>query len=240
MLVAAVAVPNAARSQTPTERAVRAVVDSFFDAIRQEKWESAAGFVEIARFETYFKQVVGNARSALPQPDMTAEQLMAQDSTMPRAVAEWQVAQWKKYGGTRPAFGDMSHEFAGVHSQQDLFALKLPEAVARWLEAQDERTQMRNSWRLMGCPLADLPSFPGAKRFVLAVAIANDSAAYVVHSDDRFAGAPQDMSFYSDTERLMRLHRSGGAWRIELRPDLLRPMNMGFSMGECPKPKKKP
>ena len=221
--------------QTPNERAVRAVVDSFFAAIKRERWDSAAAVLDLTGFETYFKQQVSNARSALPQREMTVEDMMANDSTMPRAVAEWQLAQMNKYRGMQ-AFGDMSYEFAGVHTQHELFALTVPDAASRWLEAQDERTQMREALRRSGCsPTIIPPEFPAAKRSVLAVALGDDSTAYVVHSDDRF-GATQ---LGAESERVMVVRRRGGRWRIETRRDLLRPGNVGFGMSQCPELRKK-
>ena len=230
---ASVAMP--VQSQTPTEGAVRAVVDSFFDAVAREKWDSAARFIDLARFEPHFKQIVGNARAALPSPELTVEQIMSRDSTMPRAAAEYELAQMKKYTARRAGFGDMSNEFAGVHSQQELFALKPAEALARWLEAKDERTQMRDAWRQMGCSLADLPAFPSVKRSVLGVAVVNDSVGYVIHTDDRFGGIAE--SIYGG-ERLFPVHRMKVGWRIDPREDLLRPLNMSFALQECPKVKK--
>jgi hypothetical protein len=141
----------------------------------------------------------------------------------------------KKYSAMRK-FGDMSFEFAGVHTQHELFALTVPEAAARWLEAQDERTQMREAFRLSGCePTALPPDYPAAKRSVLAVAIGNDSTAYVIHTDDRF---PDD-HFGFERERVMVLHRRAGQWRIDAQMNLLRPGNMSFGMSECPKGRKK-
>ena len=173
-------------AQSANERAVRAVVDSFFAAITRERWDSAAALLDLTRFEPYFKERVRSARSALPQREMTVEDMMADDSTMPRAVAEWQIAQMNKFRGMQN-FGDMSYEFAGVHTQHELFALTVPEAAARWLEAQDERTQMREARRRSGCPLTiGVPEFPEIKHNVLAVALGDDSTAYVVHTDDRF------------------------------------------------------
>src|SRR4051812_14317140 len=104
VLAACVGLPRASSGQTPAERSVRAVVDSFFAAVSAEKWESAATFLDLARFDSYFNQVVSNARTALPPPQMTVETMMASDSTMPRAVAEWEMERMKKY--TAPAFGD--------------------------------------------------------------------------------------------------------------------------------------
>ena len=234
-LVAALGIARTSEGQSPNERAVRAVVDSFFAAIKREKWDSAAALLDLRGFEPYFKERVSSARSALPQREMTVEDMMANDSTMPRAVAEWEIARMNKYRGMQ-AFGDMSHEFAGVYTQHELFALSVPEAASRWLEAQDERTQMREAFRRSGCsPTIIPPEFPAAKRSVLAVALSDDSTAYVVHSDDRF-GPTQ---FGAESERVMVVRRRGGRWRIETRQDLLRPGNMGFGMSECPERRKK-
>ena len=233
VLASSLAHPRAAVGQTSTERAVRAVVDSFFAAVMREKWDSAASFVDLTRFERHFKQVVGNARTALPSPPMTVESMMAADTTMPRAVAEWEVERMKRY--KMPAFGDMSHEFAGVRTQRDLFALTVPEAAARWLEAKDERTAMREAFRRSGCALDQLPTLPAVNRSVLAVAVANDSTVYVIHTDDRFH--TDDLNG-PKAERVMSVRRLNGRWRIEARDDLLRPFNMGYSYGmSCPKPK---
>ena len=130
----------------------------------------------------------------------------------------------------------MSYDFAGVHSQQELFALKPAEALARWLEAKDERTQMRDAWRQMGCSLADLPAFPSVKRSVLGVAVVNDSMGYVIHTDDRFGGVAESSIYGS--ERLFPVRRTKLGWRIDPREDLLRPMNVSIGMSECPKVKK--
>jgi hypothetical protein len=234
LLAARVAAPGASYGQTPNERSVRAVVDSFFAAVSAEKWDSAATFLDLSRFEPYFTQVVSNARTALPPPPITVEALMASDSTMPRAVAEWQIDRMKNY--PMPQFGDMSHEFAGVRTQRDLFALTVPQAAARWLEAKDERTSMRESFRRSGCALSELPAFPPSKHTVIGVAVIDDSTVYAIQRDDRFRGedlnAPQ-------SERVIPVHRTRGRWLIEPRGDLLRPFNGGIWYGvSCPKNKR--
>ena len=235
-MIAAVLVFAGSRgaAQTTGVKGARATVDSFFAAVTRGKWDSAAAMLDLARFETFFKGVVGNARSAIPQRPMTVEDLMATDSTMPRAVAEWQISQMKK-GGSGDQFTYLSSEFAGITTPRDLFALTVPAAASRWLEAQDERTLMRDAWRKQGCPLSELPSFPPTKRTLLATAAADDSTVYVVHSDDRFGSVdPENLPF---GERVMRLHLVNGRWRIEPREDLLRPFGMGFAgFGfDCPK-----
>jgi hypothetical protein len=235
-LGASVFVPQRLFGQSAGERAVRAVVDSFFAAVAREKWDSAAAMIDLTRFEPYFREQVSNARGALPQHGMTVEDMMADDSTMPRAVAEWEVARMKKFRAMQQ-FGDVSYEFAGVRTQHDLFALTVPEAASRWIEAQDERTQLREALRRMGCSLASIPmEIPGAKRSVLAIALGNDSTAYAIHTDDRFSGNQLGL----ESERVMVLHRRNGRWRIEPKRDLLHPGNQGVGMGgDCPERRKK-
>jgi len=220
-------------AQTTGAKAARATVDSFFAAVEREEWDSAAAMLDLARFEPFLKSAVANARSAIPQRPMTVEDLMATDSTMPRAVAEWQISQMRKGAVEDQSY--LSWQFAGITTPRDLFALTIPAAAARWLEAQDERMKMRDAWRKQGCPLSELPAFPPAKRLVLATAASDDSTVYVVHNDDRFGSiGPDNLTF---GERVMRLHLVNGRWRIEPREDLLRPFGMGFAgfAFDCPK-----
>jgi hypothetical protein len=85
------------RAQARDERAVRAVVDAFFAAVEREQWDSAVTFIDLPRLEPALKQRISWARGTLPAPPMTAEQLMATDSTMPRAVAEWEAMRSNKF-----------------------------------------------------------------------------------------------------------------------------------------------
>jgi hypothetical protein len=130
-------------------------------------------------------------------------------------------------------FGDYSYEFAGITTQHALLTMTVPDAAARWLAAQDRRTQIREVWRRQGCSLASLPPMFGTeKHTVLGIAIPDDSIAYVVHKDDLFRGSPADLM---GSERVLVVHRSGGAWRIMPRRDLLREPNVSFGFGGCPK-----
>lgn len=115
-------------AQTRDERAVRTAVEAFFAAIEREQWDSAATFIDLPRFEPILRQQIAWARSALPQPPATAEQFMADDSTMPRAVADWEAKRSNRYRSQR-AFDDYSSQFAGVSSQHLLFWLS-PLAIA--------------------------------------------------------------------------------------------------------------
>ena len=103
------------------------------DAVR-ERWDSAAALIDLHAFEPSFRQQVSFSRAQLPQPDPTIEELMARDSTMPRAVAEWQIAQMKRARAGRE-FGDYTYEFAGITTQHALLTMTVPAAAARWLAA---------------------------------------------------------------------------------------------------------
>src|SRR4029079_9743443 len=91
--------PISVAAQAGAERSVRASVDTFFALITRQKWDPAASMIDLARFEPFFKGAVRNARSAIPQPPMTVERLMALDSTMPKAVAAWQVGEARRRDG---------------------------------------------------------------------------------------------------------------------------------------------
>ena len=121
--------PRPANAQQAVERSARATVDSFFAFAARERWDSAATMLDLVRFEAFFKGVVRNVRSAIPPRPVTVEDLMAQDSTMPRVVAEWQIARMKS-DGSNPFFY-LSYEFSGVANQHDLFALTISTAAAR-------------------------------------------------------------------------------------------------------------
>lgn len=236
LLCASLVVPMDATlgAQSPAERAVRAIVDSFFTDVAAERWDAAATRLDLQRFEPFFRQALRNARSEMRMPEVTPEQLMAQDSTMPRAVAEWEVARMKSARANRP-FGDYSYEFAGVTTQHELFALTVPDAAAHWLAARDHRTQMRESFRRQGCPLAPLLTvFSTPKRTVLGVVVPDDSTAYVILADDEFPNSPENLI---SNERVLPLRLVGGTWRIQPREDLLFPANVGISV-DCPRAKR--
>lgn len=235
-LITSIVIPRHVHAQSPPERAVRAVVDSFFAFVEREKWDSAAALIDLPRFEPYFKQAVRNARSAVPQREMTVDDMMASDSTMPRAVAEWELERQKRYARAR--FGDISSEFAGITTQQALFALTLSEAAARWLEGQDDRAQLRDAWARAGCSLATLPQVLSmfSTHVVLATARGDDSTAFAVHND---GPSFRDAASMFGTERVMILHRTGGRWRIEPRHDLLH-AGQGVSHGFSGCPTRRP
>lgn len=202
--------PRTIAAQSSAEVQVRAVVDSFFTASGAERWNDAAKLLDMRAFDRILKQAQGNARAILPTPPMTVEMLMAHDSTMPRAVAEWQIARWARYPHDPYEF--LTYQFANVSTPRDLLALTPDEAAARWLEAQDFRYEMRRSWKLAGCSV-DMPAsmIPVPRSAVFAVAVGNDSTAYVIHGGGIFDG---DIASGLIPPLVMVLTRRDSTWRI--------------------------
>jgi hypothetical protein len=221
--------PVDASAQSRNEASVRAVVESFFAAIAHEQWNSAAQLLDLPRFEPILKSAVTSARGALPQPPLTAEALMASDTTMPRAVAEWEAARSNRFR-TQRAFDDYSSQFAGVTSQHMLFSLTVADAAARWIAARDRRVQMREQWKRASCSIeAVATATPLTRPIIRAIAFGNDSTAYVIHADEQLRGLG-DMH----DERVAPVHRTPAGWRIEPRDDLITPAHMFFSVDGCP------
>ena len=210
-------------AQRPTEQQIRAVADSFYAAINAERWADAAKLLDMDRFRVVFKQAQDNYRfRPIFAPPVTAEDLMASDSTMPRAVAEWQAASFNKSRSQAGNF--LSYEYANVDSAKQLMALTPEEGASRWLEAKDMRYKMRLAWKQTGCPgPAPLSMAPELREQMIAVAIADDSTAFVVHSsvDQAFTGrqyaqfgrnaAPRFM----DSPKLLTLFKKSGGWKID-------------------------
>jgi hypothetical protein len=219
-----------------TAEGAREVAEQFFRATERQEWALAASLLDLRTFEGFFRQTVDGARVALPQPEQTVESYLANQPAMPRVVAEWFVAESKRY--KRPAFQDFSETFAGVRSFRELAALSTPDAAARWLEATDPRERMR---RLTADSLCREPSVPPdsiqasvdsihamAERMrhrIVGVAQGDDSTAYVLHygggipipQDERHAGPPA----------VMILRAGANGWLIDWRHELF---ESGFVM----------
>jgi hypothetical protein len=201
---------RAAASQSPAEVQVRAVVDSFFAAAAAEKWDAAAGRLDMAAFDKILEQARGNARVNGPTHFLTVEELMARDS-MPRAVAEWQVARFAKFPHDPYVF--LTHEFARVSMPREFLALTPDEAAARWLEARDFRYRTGLAWK-RACA-GDMP--PGwavpERHTILGVAIGNDSTAYVIQTAAAVVNG-YDMLSSNEAPSMMVLARRGSRWTI--------------------------
>lgn len=198
--------------------AVRAVADSFFLATAAQRWPDAVALLDLPTFERQLRQAIKFARTRLPHPEMTVEELMARDSTLPRAVAAWQVEQSRRSEG--PAFGDFSHECAGVTSFRMLQSLTPAQAAARWLEAQDPNVRLRRLMSELRCgsPVPDsvrttaLQTYVGHPLRTIGAVVVDDSTAYVLVVESRARAFAGDFESPHPTVVRMRPGRQG--WRV--------------------------
>jgi hypothetical protein len=242
-LASAVASVRAA-AQDSTARAARAVADAFFRAARERQWVVAAGYLDMAQFERFFRNRVNDARAAVPPPEPTVEEILAREPDMPRAVAEWQAAQSRK-AQAQYRFGDYSFEFARVTSFRDLAALTPLEAAGRWIEAQDPREAFQRMLALSNCDSVLTaeekeqvsPFHPNT----IGALVVGDSIAYVLHTEStRLEVEPADAAatLYHRSPSVMALRRTTAGWRIVPQHDLLRPDGMAYGMSCEPRRKR--
>jgi hypothetical protein len=163
-------------------------VDSFLAAVRRGTVSGCRALAGHEQLPAILRanRVVGTR--VAPEPPMTVESLMAQDSTMTRAVAEWQVSKMRQYADSEP-FAYLSHQFARVRTQRELFALTPDEAAARWIEAQDPRTAMREL-ATVGVQAAHSRRATARARAGIPGIVVADSLAYALFDREFVALAP--------------------------------------------------
>ena len=181
--------------------------------------------VDTVGFAAYVQDQVRNARAAIPMRPPTAEDLMARDSTMPHAVAEWQVEQYRKSMSSSGPFAFIKSEF-GVTTPQQLSELTTMQAVGRWIAARDPRVMQRETARRSGCPVRVIVAISAVNSTILGVAFGDDTTAYAIVGSPGQWKSP--MIIGPASERLLVLHPREGSWRIEPRNGLLKPNNVGF------------
>jgi hypothetical protein len=108
-------------------------------ALNAEDWRGAAALVDPVSLRDF----VNNVRERLA-PDrgpraVTAEEYLASDPQLPRAVAEHYAAQSRRQ--TDPQW-QLPRELPGVESVDALRALAADEVFARWLEGRSGRRQI--------------------------------------------------------------------------------------------------
>lgn len=225
-------VPVRLSAQVPDARSSpRAVADAFFRATGAGRWEDAVALLYLPPFERFFRQRVSSARSTLPAPTVSPEELMARDSTLPRAVAEWQAARFSRSSSTVP-FGDFSREFAGITSFKALQALSPAEAAARWLEAQDPATNIRKAMAELKCspPAVDtLQAFSQFRQHTIGAVVVDDTTAYVLFTDG-IASSPEEV-MYRPTPSTLQLRWQREKWRLV--PNVLQTRGWGFGDVRC-------
>lgn len=122
----------------PTTASPSEVVRELWRRLEAEDYEGAAALHTPA----FAEHSAGDAhRDASPEPrrPRTTEDLLALDPEMPREVAEYEAAQYRKQPAPSAYFGSVF----GVESRVELEALSSGEILARRLQAMDWRTRLR-------------------------------------------------------------------------------------------------
>jgi hypothetical protein len=227
---------SAVRAQADTA-APRAVADSFFRLVADERFLDAARLMDLEAFDAHRRSTLEFARRPMERRQLTAKQLMAMDPKMPRAVAEYQAKR------ANEQVADMSliyrREF-GVSTLDSIATLGADQLAARALAARDMRTMMRESLRSRagGCALSDAEQREILSRMHVHVpriigVVTADTIAYVLY--DRFdvdiadsaadsaarqpeSAVPAPTRFGRDWEVMppgfLPLRLVGGAWRV--------------------------
>jgi hypothetical protein len=176
--------------ETPRLSPPAMVADSFFRATGLERWHDAVKFLDLDAVARFRDEQVRTYRQRPARRLMTADEFLRFDPEMPRAVAEYQAKQ----ANERSADPDViAYQFARVPSIDSLAALSVAEVAARWLEAQGMRWQMHRAFELQrkqGCVIPDsleavMFAHPATVR--IHGAVIEDSTAWVLHDEPRFA-----------------------------------------------------
>jgi hypothetical protein len=222
-----------AQSESPEE-----VVRRFFQSEVEARWLDAAQFLDLDTFESMRKSAVANARHPQRGPALTVDQLMQFDPNMPRAVAEYQLKDMNRDRTNE----FLEREYARINSIDELAALSIREAAARWLEAKDVRWQMSlamkysrsNGRKVPKCPPADSAALMMAKEMarnsaqIVATAYEkSDSIVYVLVRDRyrlrRTSGLDDQAAIREIPPSIVTLVRGSKGWKIYPAYDLPSP-----------------
>jgi hypothetical protein len=236
LFVAALASSNAS-AQTGSKRplsnpdSVRLAADLFFRAVADERWEVAASMVDTVVIRRLVAEQVRNPPERVRR-EMTVDDFLRMDSTKPRVVAEYELKRYREQTAKFDVASALAYEFSGVRSIDDLRALSTLEASARYLQAQDIRTLIREHARRSGCGMNESGHMaPVAFHRIIAVALANDTLAYVLHDDGMLGTRVDQGSPINPT--VMQLRLRAQAWRVYPAPGLLGLTGIGFSSTQC-------
>ena len=160
-----------------------AVADSFFHAWARANWKEAAGLLDLETFGMLRDQEVRSMRATRSRR-LTAEELMKEVPKMPRAVAEYQAAEFNERAITNDW---LSHDYANVPSVDSLAALSVLDAAARWLEARDGAYKFRRALESerTRCSLPDslFKDMWPASRYRVLGTVETDSLAYALYEE---------------------------------------------------------
>ena len=226
--IALTALSSAAAAQSQSA-GPEEVVRRFFETEIERNWLNAAHFLDLNAFDATRRAAIESGRHQQPVRKLTVDQIMQFDPDMPREVAEYQVKEANK----DRTFDLLEREYARVSSVDELAALPIDEAAARWLEAKDLHWQMTlamkyarsHGRRVPPCAPPDSATRLLAKEVrpnpaqVIAVAYdKTDSLAYVLVRDPwrmrRASGLDTRPTWLEASPSIITLLKTAAGWKI--------------------------
>lgn len=186
--------------------AAQAVGTAFLKALQARDWKAAASFLDIVPLDHFRLEQIDMARRSRSGPGMTVEQYMKSDSTMPRAVAEYQVRRMRE--GSR-TFSALEFEF-GITDPDSLAAMPARVAAEHWLEAHDPLGRLKILYKRSNCPRGLPDSLPQPNFRVLGTVV-NGAIAYLLYERDD--EPPMDMN-QLQSPLMVTLRRSIDQWWV--------------------------
>ena len=227
VMLAAHIARTGAQAQTPSPTAI---VRAYFDAITIQNWEAAATLLRSEDIERIRRESIASFRPQEIQP-RTAEYFLRQDSTMPRAVAEYEAARFNRAIASLPDISGLQSEFADVKDTAQLAALSVVQAGARWIEARDMRYHMRRM--LSASPDCPKEAYSAAAasaipRFDIIGEVIRGDSAWVLYRNLAFMSDGADE--FVPRPSIATLFREARGWRIKPLDDY---GSVQFSVVEC-------
>lgn len=212
--------------------AQKAVATAFLAAAGAGDWNTVLELTDQEALWEYVTkqraqwQGVENRKFEVP----TVASYMAEDSTMPRAVAEWFVSRNARYADAPTNM--FLHTFADVDRQSQLDSLSDAEFYVRMLRARQLDYQVSLVARLSKCPPASGAgdAMPKVIRRVRGVALLSESDAIALY-DEENGFHPPDLGLQQ-----LALRRTRDGWRVVPSDRVFRGASfaIGVSSESCP------
>ena len=120
-------------------------------ALNAGDWRSVAATCDPASLTAFKRQMLEQFEPSRPRPTLTIEQLTRHDPELPRAVAEYQVAQFETMTDPREQLRD---ELPSVRDVAELKRLEPAEVFAAWLEGRSPKRMIERLVRQGRFPAA--------------------------------------------------------------------------------------
>ncbi|HEY2853727.1 MAG TPA: hypothetical protein VGJ18_12825 [Gemmatimonadaceae bacterium] len=203
--------------------AAQAVGTAFLKAIQAADWKAAAGFLDVVPLDHYRLEQIDMAKHSR-RSTMTVEQIMRADSTMPRAVAEYQVQRMKQQS---QRYNFLEYEF-GVTDPDSLAAMSPSTVAERWLQVHDRRWGFLQALKRSHCPLSEADSLLPKPNVRVLGTVVNGSTAYLLYErDDEPPGDPNEVR--SRGPHMLTLRRDIDVWWVSPRIEMNSVGLMGVS-----------